>query len=196
MARCSMLFTVSSRWALFKYESRGSKSSKKSVDEMIVFFLGDTGIKLPQQAESNARLALKELVELEMHDGEFCKTLANEYMEDVCHSNPNPKSPKRSKFELYWKAADTLLAELVNSVDERRHGEDVAFLSKFISVRDFRNQVIEQMDDDSAPVPSVEYVRLQFVPTNSHCNTAMKYSRRFNVKPLILPKRLQNTRHP
>lgn len=56
-----------------------------------------------------------------------------------------------------------------------------------ISVRHLQEIIVERLQrkfpDTMPPIPSLEWIRLQFWPSNSYyTNTALRYTRRFNVK--------------
>ena len=63
--------------------------------------------------------------------------------------------------------------------DDRRHG--VAHLSKFISIRDLHEEVKGRCAPDVL-VPSQEWLRLQFLPTNPSAASAIHYTGRLQVK--------------
>ena len=60
---------------------------------------------------------------------------------------------RQSQFETFWKELDVLLEVYGKSVDDRRHGPDVAQLPLAISIPDLIHQVKERLPADT-PVPS------------------------------------------
>ena len=64
---------------------------------------------------------------------------------------------------MFWEAAERFIREDVGAaVDDRRH-TTVTHLAKAISIRDFREQVKARVPDGT-PIPSDEWLRLQFWP--------------------------------
>lgn len=68
-----------------------------------------------------------------------------------------------NKFALFWEKMKVYLNES-SAVHERRHG-DVIYMAKAISVRDTIEEVAQMCPGE--PVPSVQWVRLQFCPNTS-----------------------------
>ena len=94
----------------------------------------------------------------------------------------NPGRP--CQFKTFWEKAKEFLEEDVGTaVDERRHSQ-VIHVAKAISVRDFKQQVVQRCPPGT-PVPSDELVRLQFVPAHKSYRTASKYTSRLQVKKKI-----------
>jgi len=78
-------------------------------------------------------------------------------------------------YEIFWIKAKEFLEEGVGTaVDDRRHSQ-VVHLSKAISVRDFRQQVVQKCLPDT-PIPCDELIRLQFIPAHKAYKTASKYT--------------------
>ena len=93
-------------------------------------------------------------------------------------------STERSKFNVFWEYCAQVLEESVGTaVDDRRHSE-VVHLAQAISVRDFRDQVIRHCPGGT-PIPSLEWVRLQFWPKSKQSMTSMHYTGRLNVKFMV-----------
>ena len=71
------------------------------------------------------------------------------------------------------------------AVDDRRHGERL-HMPLAISVRHLREQIIERLHkaypEVMPAVPSEEWIRLQFWPTNPYTSQALRYSGHFKVK--------------
>ena len=79
-----------------------------------------------------------------------------------------------SKFNVFWDKMNESSA-----VHERRHGE-TTYLAKAISIRDLINQVSQMCSGE--PIPSEEWVRLQFCPKNPHAKVASQYRCQFDAK--------------
>ena len=95
------------------------------------------------------------------------------------------------KFKLFWDCMEKYLSE-TTAVQERCHG-DVTFMAKAISVRDLTQEVSKMCPEE--PVPSEQWVRLQFYPKNPRAKTANQYKSRFNVK-MKVQKRQFRLDHP
>ena len=87
--------------------------------------------------------------------------------------------PKSSKYDDFWEEIQTLFNEYQTAVHERRHGNE-SYLPFAISIRELVDRVKRRRPDIA--VPSHEWVRLQFSPTNPHADSAMKYTARFEIK--------------
>ena len=101
------------------------------------------------------------------------------------------KGPGKTRFSIFWKAVEQVLEEIDTAADERRH-DTTQHLSSFISIRDFRAQVAERCPEGT-PVPSLEYVRLQFMPRNFHHKTSLQFSCQFNLKFAIQRRQLRKS---
>lgn len=76
-----------------------------------------------------------------------------------------------NRFDVFWKKMKSFLDES-SAVHERCHG-DVTYMTKAISVQDLIKQVAELCPGE--PVPSEQWVRLQFYPKNPRAKTAVQY---------------------
>ena len=90
-------------------------------------------------------------------------------------------SGRQSKFDTFWQKAKEYLEEDVGTaVDDRRHST-VLHVAKAISVRDLRERVVERCPDGT-PIPSDEWIRLQFAPVCVSSCTALRYTGRLQVR--------------
>ena len=87
---------------------------------------------------------------------------------------------RQSKFEVFWQKASEYLEDVVTAVDDRRHST-VVHVAKAVSVRDLRERVIERCPPNT-PVPSDEWIRLQFSPACVSSHTALRYTGRLKVR--------------
>lgn len=71
----------------------------------------------------------------------------------------------------------------MKAVDDRRHGL-VSHLAVAISVADPRSQIVSRLPQGSA-IPSVEWLRLQFMPKNPALASASQYTGRYSLKHRI-----------
>ena len=90
-------------------------------------------------------------------------------------------SAGRTKYDVFWEHASRIINESIGvAVDDRRHGQ-VVHLAQYISVRDFREQV-EKQCPPGVPIPSIEWIRLQFWPPSPQAKQACHYTGRLDVK--------------
>lgn len=88
---------------------------------------------------------------------------------------------KGNRFESFWEKMKIYLNEST-AVQDRRHGL-VTYMAKAISVRDLIDEVSKMCP--SEPIPSEQWVRLQFFPKNSRAKTASQYKSQFPVKMMV-----------
>lgn len=107
-------------------------------------------------------------------------------VDDLRHLN----SGRPPKYELFWDQCNKYLEEVVEtSVDERRHGE-VVHLAKALSTRDLLNQVAKKCPE-GIPIPSKQWLRLQFWPKNPSLKSALQYTGKLQVKFMIQARQLR-----
>ena len=85
------------------------------------------------------------------------------------------------KYKEFWKCLQIFLQEST-AVHERRQST-TTYMAKAISVRDLIQQVSKLCP--SSPVPSEQWVRLQFYPKNPRAKVASQYKSRFEVKMMV-----------
>ena len=90
------------------------------------------------------------------------------------------------KFDVFLAALEEVIQE-VTAEDERQRG--LAHMSHFISQRDLHQLAKEKCPPDT-PVPSLDWVALQFQPRSSQCHSALKYSGRLNVQYCLQARQL------
>ena len=97
-----------------------------------------------------------------------------------CNGKPNA-----TLFNVFWQELQTFLDEIEPAVDERRHG-DTLHMPFAVSIRHLRGIVEERLKQkfpDSTPaIRSIEWIRLQFWPSNQYTNRAIRYTGRFDIK--------------
>lgn len=98
-----------------------------------------------------------------------------------------------SKYDSFWDNASKYLEgiaqESVLAVDERRH-DLFQHLATAISVRDFRNQVLKICPSD-IPIPSLQWIRLQFWPKNPTYKSSLQFTSRLPVKFMVQTRQLR-----
>ena len=93
------------------------------------------------------------------------------------------------KFSVFWKNAKRYIDEAVETAaDDRRHnqlvdGDTVVHLAVALSLRDLHKQVSKRCPDET-PIPSQEWLRLQFWPRRVNAATSSRYGR-IKVKYMI-----------
>ena len=93
------------------------------------------------------------------------------------------KSEHKTRFDYFWSECEKFLSENIGtSVDDRRHGL-LTHLARAISINDFVRQV-EAQCPEGTPIPSVEWVRLQFWPKTPSM-TSLHYTGRFKLKFMV-----------
>ncbi len=95
-------------------------------------------------------------------------------------------------FEKFWEEAAKYTEEDIGTaVDDRT----VTHLAKAISIRDFRNQVKSRLPD-TTPIPSEEWIRLQFWPkSNKKTTAALQHTERLKVKYMVQQRQFRKS-HP
>ena len=98
----------------------------------------------------------------------------------------------KTKYDVFWNKAEIFLNEDIGTaVDDRRHSQ-VTHLAKAISISDFREQV-EAKCPEGAPIPSDEWLRLQFWPKTPKAGTALHYTGRLKVRYMVQARQFRKT---
>ena len=84
---------------------------------------------------------------------------------------------RSSKYDPFWRAAQGLIDQL-SVADERRHG--ASRMSHIVSIAAFRREVRKSLPSGT-PAPSVEWLRLQFLPARAQHRSALKHTGRFQL---------------
>ena len=88
---------------------------------------------------------------------------------DMRELNGNPNS---TRFDVFWDELAQYLEDTTMAVDERRH-TSVMHMPIAISVRNLRDIIVERLQKKHSnlpPVPSLEWIRLQFWPSSPYAN--------------------------
>ena len=76
-------------------------------------------------------------------------------------------STSRAKFDRFWSECEAILNEDIGvAVNDHRHTE-ITHLATAISIRDLWERVKQRLPTDT-PIPSQEWLRLQFWPKTKH----------------------------
>ena len=98
--------------------------------------------------------------------------------------------PQRVTYEVFWAEAEKFINEDIGTaVDDRRHCQ-ITHLARAISIRDFRDQVSGRCLEGS-PIPSEEWIRVQFWPKNLKTRAALHHTSRLKVRLWFRPGNLE-----
>jgi hypothetical protein len=97
------------------------------------------------------------------------------------------------KYDIFWKTATQFLAgkaaDAVTAVDERRHNT-VVHLATAISVNDLLHQ-IELECPSGTPIPSAQWLRLQFWPKSPTRLSSLQFTGRLPLKFMVQTRQLR-----
>ena len=84
------------------------------------------------------------------------------------------KPERDSRFQVFWDEVDKYFNEVNTAAPERRHGQNV-YLPFAISCEDLRRQITDRVPAGT-PIPSNEWLRLQFWPKNDTTKRALQHT--------------------
>ena len=100
---------------------------------------------------------------------------------------------KSSHFDAFWNELQVYLDEINLAVDERRHG-DTLHLPFATSLRHLQELISDRLrqkfPEDCPPIPSLEWIRLQFWLSNQYSAHALRYSGQLNIKFAVQVRQL------
>ena len=105
---------------------------------------------------------------------------------DLRHLNTNGSD----RFEVFWKHCEDFLQDCT-AVHERRHG-NTTYLVRALSVRDLVQEV-SKLCPEGTPIPSFQWVRLQFYPKNPRTKTASLYRKRLRIKMMVQKRQFRKS---
>jgi hypothetical protein len=97
-------------------------------------------------------------------------------------------SGERDKFNVFWAAAERVLAALESCAADDRHGNERTLMQP-LSVPDFRQRVVEQLKSEGhadAAVPSDKWIGFQFQPRCPTRELATRYTGRWEITLKVL----------
>ena len=98
-----------------------------------------------------------------------------------------------SKSDQFWEACERYIHSTIElAVDNRRH-DRVAHLAAALSVNDMLSEVSKLVGSD-VPVPSAQWLRLQFWPKNPTAKTSLQYTGKLKVKYMVQKRQLRKAR--
>lgn len=106
-------------------------------------------------------------------------------VDDLRHHNKG----RPSMYDRFWEECNIFLdEEAETAVDERRHGS-ATHMAKALSTRDLFSNVAQRCPD--GPLPSEQWLRLQFWTENATMKSVMQFTGRFQVKFMVQPRQLR-----
>lgn len=109
-----------------------------------------------------------------------------EVVVDLRHHNKG----HTSKYEPFWEACERYIESTIEiAVDDRLH-DCIAHLAIALSVSDLLSEVSKTVGPD-VPIPSAQWLRLQFWPKTPTAKTALQYTGRLKVKYMIQKHQLR-----
>ena len=171
--------TRAMRRAMFEKFGRFSHSVKPA---MLRYFYCDlTGDSSASETTAEGEVDRRVLQFLEMEDPDILLDLRA------------VNSGQKSKYDLFWDECGKYLNEEVcAAVDDRRHTQ-ITHLARAISVRDLISQV-ESRCSPGTPIPSNEWVRLQFWP-KTPAKRKLGYTGKFKIKYMVQQRQWRHS-HP
>ena len=103
----------------------------------------------------------------------------------------NTNHEQAGQYNVFWEECQKFLAEDISTaVDDRCH-DQITHLSR---VRDLVEQV-QAHSPQGTPIPSLEWVRLQFWPKTPAARASLHYTGRFHMK-FMIQQRQWRRQHP
>ena len=116
----------------------------------------------------------------------------------ICDLRVNNQG-RPEKYETFLEQCQKhIVSNLETAVDERRHdkvtddGDTVTHFADAFSVSDFYNQVAQKCPADT-PLPSKEWLRLQFWPKNCQTKSSVRYTGKLKVKFMVQSRQFRKT---
>ena len=97
--------------------------------------------------------------------------------------------PLSTKFDAFWTALDQYFNEQILAAQEGRHGEHL-HMPFATSVEELVDTITQKLPAGTL-IPSAEWVQLQFWPTNTTTDRALKHTGRFKVKMKVQSRQIR-----
>ena len=110
-------------------------------------------------------------------------------MTDLRH--PNPGRPG-NKYDVFFIHMEALIEESLVAADDRHHG--TSHMSQWVSIKDLIKKTSVRCPENT-PIPSKDFLRLQFIPKNSYTRSALNFTSRLQVQHKIQRRQLRAA-HP
>ena len=165
------------RQSFVRMFGRVAKVQPAYLREMYRQLTGDTSAA---SSENEKRIDERVQQALDLEDAEVVVDLRH-------HSDGRP-----SRYEPFWEACEQYILKSVElAVDDRRH-DRIAHLAIALSVNDLLSEVSKTVGPD-VPVPSAQWLRLQFWPKTPTAKTALQYTGRLKVKYMVQKRQLRQS---
>src|SRR6266498_3633609 len=155
--------------------------SKAKLSTLRTIYRMLTGDISAAETENEAKVDEHVRLALELEDPDITIDLRE-------HSNG-----RLNKYDIFWRIADQFLAgkaaNAVIAVDERRH-DTIVHLATAISVNDFLHQIKRECPPET-PIPSAQWLRLQFWPKNPTRLSSLQFTDRLPLKFMIQTRQLR-----
>lgn len=92
-------------------------------------------------------------------------------------------SGQASQYDTFWEKAKEFLEDIGTAVDDCQHSQ-IVHLAKVVSLCELKEQVIDRCLPDT-PIPSEEYIRLQFLPRRKNTKTSEYYTGKLEVNRMV-----------
>ena len=118
-------------------------------------------------------------------------------IDDISDIMTSSYKDREGKFDEFWVEAANVLDELCVP-DERRQNSVLHKSRNIRSISHLKELTIEELKSKNKSIehiPSEEWIRLQFIPTDIWANVSEKYTGRFNTR-FSLQKQLLQKFHP
>ena len=85
---------------------------------------------------------------------------------------------------MFWQELQIFLNKIDPAVDERRHGDTphMPFAVSICQLREIVERLKQKFPDSISPIPSIEWICLQFWPSNQYTDQESRYTGPFNIK--------------
>ena len=95
-----------------------------------------------------------------------------------------------SKYMEFWEACENYIqGNIETAVDDRRH-DPIEHLAVAMSVPDLLSEVSKKVEPGT-PIPSVQWLQLQFWPKSPTAKTALQYTGRLKVKYMVQKRQMR-----
>ena len=109
-------------------------------------------------------------------------------LRELCADLSTLNTGRPNEYDTFLGILKGLIRE-VTAEDERRHG--IAHLSHFISQRDLHQQAADKCPPGT-PIPSIDWLALQFQPKSRQSHAALKYSGKLDVRYCVQARQLRS----
>ena len=128
--------------------------------------------------------------EIESHINECVRQALESEDPDVVVDLRQHNKGHSSKYMEFWEACENYIrGNIKTAVDDRRH-DPIEHLAIAMSVPDLLSEVSKKVEP-GIPIPSVQWLRLQFWPKSPTAKTALQYTGRLKVKYMVQKRQMR-----